>query len=109
MARRAEATARGDRHCVTGSAEDPILAPVRRWQDEVHRPGIYDLEVDHVCCHTRKCAAAIDSQLRSGPPGGGVARIARGISWAAMASRTNPSCSSSLGAHDAPTSWCPFY
>ncbi|MEZ4569568.1 MAG: hypothetical protein R2849_04425 [Thermomicrobiales bacterium] len=31
---------------VKGTAADPVPEPVLRWQREVHRHGIYDLEVD---------------------------------------------------------------
>ena len=29
-----------------GSGEEPIPDAARRWQEEVHKPGIYDLEVE---------------------------------------------------------------
>ena len=52
---------------VTGSASDPVPSPVRRWQHEVHRPGIYDLEVDTSRLTPQQCAEAIrgdDGELR---------------------------------------------
>jgi len=51
----------------TGSIESPP-APVRRWQEAVHRPGIYDLEVDTSSSSPFECAAAIAARLASGPP-----------------------------------------
>jgi chloramphenicol 3-O phosphotransferase len=78
MGRRAESKARGDDHYVTGSPDDPLPEPVRRWQEEVHRPGIYDLEVDTSALTPEDCAAKIQHRLRNGPPGDAFARIARG-------------------------------
>ena len=43
-----------------------VPAPVQRWQDAVHRPGIYDLEVDTGAMRPGDCVAAIDAAL-SGP------------------------------------------
>jgi chloramphenicol 3-O phosphotransferase len=80
MARRAESKAQGDQRYVTGSLGDPFPAPVRRWQDEVHRPGIYDLEVDTSVLKPEECAAAIQRRLQDGPPGDAFTRIARGFS-----------------------------
>jgi chloramphenicol 3-O phosphotransferase len=53
---------------VTGSATDPVPRPVRLWQHEVHRPGIYDLEVDTSVLSPAECAAAIRMRLDDGPP-----------------------------------------
>ncbi len=81
MARRAESKAPGDQHYVTGSLDDPSSLPrVRRWQDEVHRPGIYDLEVDTSVLKPEECAALIQRRVRDGPPGDAFTRIARGFS-----------------------------
>lgn len=45
-----------------------IPAPVQRWQDAVHDPGIYDLEVDTGSMTPEQCAdaigAALDAPLR---------------------------------------------
>ena len=46
-------------HYVTGSPEAPIPEPVLRWQREVHKPGIYDLEVDTSQLSPEECAAEI--------------------------------------------------
>jgi len=45
------------------------LAPdrIRRWQEEVHRPGVYDLEVDTSVMSPEQCAEAVRVRM-SGPP-----------------------------------------
>ena len=52
---------------VVGSEDDPVPLPVRRWQEEVHEPGIYDLEVDTALLGPQACAEAIRQRLGSGP------------------------------------------
>ncbi|AGB46357.1 chloramphenicol 3-O-phosphotransferase [Mesorhizobium australicum WSM2073] len=59
--RAATATARG---YVTGSPDDPVPLPVRLWQEEVHRPGVCDLEVDTSLLTPAQCADAIRKRLR---------------------------------------------
>jgi chloramphenicol 3-O phosphotransferase len=51
-----------------GTAEEPIPPPVLLWQEEVHKPGIYDLEVDTSVLSAAECAAAIRRRLDDGPP-----------------------------------------
>jgi chloramphenicol 3-O phosphotransferase len=63
MARRA---AGGEGLYLTGTPDDPVPEPVRRWQEEVHIPGIYDLEVDTSLLSAEACAAEISSLLRKG-------------------------------------------
>jgi len=46
--------------------EDPVPAPVRLWQREVHIPGIYDLEVDTSLLSPLECAQEILHLLESG-------------------------------------------
>lgn len=49
---------------------DGLPSPVERWQDHVHLPGIYDLEVDTSTTSSEACARAILQRLRepsSGP------------------------------------------
>jgi chloramphenicol 3-O phosphotransferase len=65
MARR---TAGGEGLYLTGTPDDPAPAPVRRWQEEVHVPGIYDLEVDTSRLSAEACAAKIKAQMQSGSP-----------------------------------------
>ncbi len=79
MARREASKAQGDDHYVIGSPDDPFPEPVRRWQEEVHRPGVYDLEVDTSVLTPEECAAEIGRHLRDGPPGDAFVRIARGL------------------------------
>lgn len=52
---------------LTGTAEDPVPEPVRRWQHEVHRPGSYDLELDTSLLSPEECAARIRRRLEAGP------------------------------------------
>jgi chloramphenicol 3-O phosphotransferase len=42
---------------------DEVPAPVQRWQEAVHQPGIYDLEVDSAALTPEQCAAAIAAAL----------------------------------------------
>lgn len=49
-----------------GSVDQAPL-PVRRWQEAVHDPGIYDLEVDTSVLSPLDCAAAIRRRLAEGP------------------------------------------
>lgn len=46
----------------------PVPPPVQRWQDTVHVPGIYDLEVDTSAASPEECAAAIRRRLEDGAP-----------------------------------------
>ena len=58
-------------------AEDgTVPAPVLRWQQAVHEPGIYDLEVDTSASTPEACADAIRRRLEDGPPGTAFARLA---------------------------------
>ncbi len=52
----------------TGSPDDPVPAPVRLWQDAVHRPGVYDLEVDTGVLSPTQCADLIRRRLDSPAP-----------------------------------------
>ncbi|WFP60855.1 chloramphenicol phosphotransferase [Mesorhizobium sp. WSM4904] len=56
-----------DRTYVTGSDEDPLPRPVRLWQEGVHKPGIYDLEIDTSRLSPAECAEAIRRRLVDGP------------------------------------------
>lgn len=44
-------------------ADAPVPHPVQLWQQEVHIPGIYDLEVDTSVLSARECAEAIRRQI----------------------------------------------
>jgi chloramphenicol 3-O phosphotransferase len=51
---------------LTVEAGMPVPAPIIAWQEHVHRPGIYDLEVDTSVSSPAACAAQI-RQLLAGP------------------------------------------
>ena len=59
--------------------EAPVPPPVQRWQDTVHTPGIYDLEVDTSAASPEECAAAIRRRLEGGAPFTAFARLAAGM------------------------------
>ncbi|MGZ3664171.1 MAG: chloramphenicol phosphotransferase CPT family protein [Ktedonobacterales bacterium] len=53
----------------TGNDDDgAIPQTVRLWQQSVHVPGIYDLEVDTSVLSAKECAALIYHRLKDGPP-----------------------------------------
>ena len=61
------------------AAGEGVPAPVARWQEAVHQPGIYDLEVDTTGMSPEHCADAIACLLHSVPNGGGAfERLAHG-------------------------------
>jgi chloramphenicol 3-O phosphotransferase len=63
----------------TGSPSDPP-APVRAWQELVHVPGIYDLEVDTSTLSPQECAEAIRRRLAARPAPTAFPALARGAS-----------------------------
>jgi chloramphenicol 3-O phosphotransferase len=58
------------------AADEAIPAPVRLWQQAVHTPGIYDLEVDTSVLSPEACAAMIRQHLEQGPPPSAFQRLA---------------------------------
>ena len=64
MQRRAEAGGGGH---ISARCRRELSRPVLRWQREVHRPGIYDLEVDTSLFSPEECAARIKEQVSKGP------------------------------------------
>jgi chloramphenicol 3-O phosphotransferase len=54
---------------VVATPDDPVPPPARLWQEEVHKPGIYDLEVDTSLLSPQDCAEQIRERLANGPPG----------------------------------------
>ena len=58
-----------ERQYLIGTPDEPIPAPVRLWQDEVHIPSIYDLEVDTSRLTPEQCADVIRERLADGAPG----------------------------------------
>jgi chloramphenicol 3-O phosphotransferase len=55
-----------------------VPEPVWRWQEAVHTPGIYDLELDTSVLTPPECAARIRRRLDEGPPPAALQVIARG-------------------------------
>lgn len=58
-----------ERRYVVGTDDKPVPPPVVLWQEEVHKPGIYDLEVDTSLLSPHGCAEEIRQRLAEGPPG----------------------------------------
>jgi chloramphenicol 3-O phosphotransferase len=58
------------------SANDPIPAPILRWQEAVHQPGIYDLTLDTSVLSATECAHQIRERLTSGPSPTAFAQLA---------------------------------
>ncbi len=65
------------RSYVVGTPDEPIPPPVRLWQEEVHKPGIYDMEVDTSLLTPEECAEQIRTRLADGPPGTAFQRLSR--------------------------------
>lgn len=72
--RRREGSAPG--RYLTWSPGDPVPEPVRRWEEEVHRPGVYDLEVDTSLLGPADCAEAIRRRLLDPAPATALAQLA---------------------------------
>lgn len=53
-----------------------VLPPILHWQEMVHQPGIYDMEVDTSVEPAAVCAQRIAARLESGPLGGAFAQLA---------------------------------
>lgn len=49
------------------AVDSPVPAPVLLWQNEVHKPGIYDIELDTSARNPRECAELIRQHLAVGP------------------------------------------
>lgn len=62
---------------VARSESGEIPEAVRRWQEEVHKPGIYDLEVDTGRDSPQACARSIRECLEYGAPPVAFGRLAR--------------------------------
>ncbi len=63
MARRNRGEIGREGRYATGSEADPVPAPVRAWQEAVHRQGVYDLEVDTTEMSAEDCAGVIGARL----------------------------------------------
>ena len=55
---------------------DPVPAPILRWQEAVHRPGIYDLEVDTSQLSPDACAQRIRQHMEHGSAPSALTRLA---------------------------------
>lgn len=58
------------------SADAAVPPPVRLWQQAVHSPGIYDLEIDTSVLSPEACAAVIRQHLADGRPTSAFQRLA---------------------------------
>jgi chloramphenicol 3-O phosphotransferase len=58
------------------TGDGTVPAPVRLWQDAVHVPGIYDLEVDTAALNPEACAGLIRRRIDNGPPPAAFQRLA---------------------------------
>ncbi len=65
MQRRADAGQRGQ--YLAALPDGTIPEPVLLWQREVHRPGVYDLEVDTSLISPEQCVGKIKERLMQGP------------------------------------------
>ncbi|MGH0002085.1 chloramphenicol phosphotransferase CPT family protein [Pseudovibrio ascidiaceicola] len=55
-----------DGEYLTADAQGDIPLPVLRWQEEVHKPGTYDLELDTSMLSAEECAERILNVIASG-------------------------------------------
>ena len=63
-------------HYLVGSSDEPKPEPIRRWQREVHKPGIYDLEVDTSLLRPEECATETQRCLDAAPRPTALERLA---------------------------------
>jgi chloramphenicol 3-O phosphotransferase len=56
-------------------ADEALLAAVERWQEAVHQPGTYDLELDTSQLSPAECAVIISDRLTNGLPGEAFERL----------------------------------
>jgi len=59
-----------------GSEHEPTPPPAMLFQREVHKPGVYDMEVDTSVLSPEECAARIRDRLDNGPPPTAFAELA---------------------------------
>jgi chloramphenicol 3-O phosphotransferase len=69
------------------SADGTVTAAVRLWQDAVHVPGIYDMEVDTAALSPEVCAELIRQRIDKGPPPTAFQRLAAMTAGEERASR----------------------
>ncbi len=68
MARRDAGTAQERRRYLTTSPPGATPEPIVRWQEAVHTPGIYDVEVDTSVASPSECSSIIRRRMSEGPP-----------------------------------------
>lgn len=56
--------------------DDPVAKAVSLWQQAVHVPGIYDLEVNTAVLRSEECADLIRQRLKDSPPASAFQRLA---------------------------------
>ena len=61
---------------VSSTDDDAVLRAAQLWQQTVHVPGIYDLEVDTAALSAEECAIVIRRRLAQGPPPAAFQRLA---------------------------------
>ncbi len=61
---------------VSDAAAGSVPPPVRLWQQAVHAPGIYDLEVETSVLSPEASADVIRQRLKDGPPPSAFQRLA---------------------------------
>jgi chloramphenicol 3-O phosphotransferase len=76
MQRRDEVGAQGGASYARTNPDGTIPEPVLRWQQAVHVPGIYDLEVDTAASSPEQCAETIRRRLAAGPAPSAFRRLA---------------------------------
>jgi chloramphenicol 3-O phosphotransferase len=75
MARRDAGQPGREGQYVTSDPAGEIPGPALRWQQHVHQPGVYDLEIDTSAVTPEAAAAMIRSRL-DGPPPSAFRRLA---------------------------------
>ncbi len=76
MQRRDNGDSKQDGTYLTTDSTGAIPEPVLWWQQHVHDPGIYDLEVDTSSMSPTECWEAIAARIDSGPPSTALLRLA---------------------------------
>jgi chloramphenicol 3-O phosphotransferase len=64
---------------LTSGPDGGVPAPVRRWQEAVHDPGVYDLELDTSVLTPAAAADAVLARIAAGPPPTAFRRLAAGL------------------------------
>jgi chloramphenicol 3-O phosphotransferase len=77
MERRNRGQAGREGEYAVGSESERIPPPVQRWEEAVHTPGIYDVEVDTSVLSPKQCAAVIRRRLEEGPEPSAFRRLAQ--------------------------------